>query len=176
MYIFRILTDIVSFDKNGHFSEKHIVIHSTNLGCGRLGAQICLQYASVCIRMHPYASVCTHMPPYALFTPSNANVQHRFSPNSSKSKKNSRNRLFCNAIRNVKSMQIQPIIAILKETCKKHNNYFGPKIDLYRISHILCKIIVAFRTATSARIPEQPSSMTFLSRRSWSPQRRRGKN
>ena len=83
----QILTKIVNFYKNGHFSEKHVVFHSENLGCGRLGALICLQYASVCIRMHPYASICTRMHPYALFTLPNANIQHTLSPKKSKSQK-----------------------------------------------------------------------------------------
>ena len=53
----QILTNIVSFYKNGHFSEKHVVFHSENLGCGQLGALICFQYASVCIHTHPHASI-----------------------------------------------------------------------------------------------------------------------
>ena len=75
-YKFQILTDIVSFEKNGHFAEKHVVIHSTNLGCGRLGAMICVHfdpYASICIRMHPYASI-------RLICAPNCNIQHTLSP------------------------------------------------------------------------------------------------
>ena len=76
--------NIVSFYKNGHFSEKHVVVHSTNLGCGRLGALICFQYASVCIQ---YAFVYTHMLPYALLTLPNANLQHTLSPKKSNNQK-----------------------------------------------------------------------------------------
>ena len=110
----QILTNIVSFYKNGHFSEKHVVFHSENLGCGRLGALTlqersffrkafrisrisfgefglwatrCTDLPPICIRMHPYASICTRMHPYALFTLPNANIQHTFSPKKSKSQK-----------------------------------------------------------------------------------------
>ena len=47
------------FLQERQFSEKHVVINSTNLGCGRLGALICLQYASVCI--HTYIYTYIHM-------------------------------------------------------------------------------------------------------------------
>ena len=62
IYTYTNISGIVGFDKDGHFSEKHVVNHSTNLGCGRLGAMSCLQYVSVCIHMHPYALICFHTP------------------------------------------------------------------------------------------------------------------
>ena len=100
------------FEKNGHFSEKHVVIHSTNLGCGRLGALICLQYESVCIHMHPYAPIC--MLPYTLFTPRTPIFNTRFRRQKQKVRKY-RNRHFYNAIRSAQSIQIQPTIANMME-------------------------------------------------------------
>ena len=97
-----------SFDKNGHFSDNHVVIHSTNMGCGRLGALICLQYASVCIHMHPpYAPICLHTPYLRLRT----QIFNTHFRREIKKVENNRNRLFYNAIRSIKSVQFQSNIA-----------------------------------------------------------------
>ena len=105
---------------------------------------ICLQYASVCIRMHPYASI------RLIYAPERQCSTHAFAEKVKKSK-NSRNLLFYNVFRSAKSIQIQPINPILINVRKIEKN-----TDWFELGNYIALAIVPSWVEQHCRLVEVP--------------------